>query len=114
MSYGLGSYITTTGPQLIGPGTGIIPRISWTTGQEASMGLGCSGCSCGGSCSEGLGLFDSGMDLSGWGWPEYAIAAFGVYALFGAWTTTKRAARSVGPGIRNVRRKVGAKVAGRA
>ena len=114
MSYGLGSYITTSGPQLIGPGTGNIPRISWTTGQEASMGLGCAcGGDCG-NCGNGLGLFDSGFDLTQWGWPEYAVAAFAVYALFGAWTTTKRGVRSAGERIRKTRRKVGGVVAGRS
>lgn len=110
MSYGLGNYVATSGPQLLGPGTGTIQRISWTTGQEARMkGLGCGG-GCG--CEKGMGLFDSGLDLSGWSWPEYAIAAFGMYALWSAWTTTKRGVRSVGEGVRRTRRKVGSTIAG--
>lgn len=49
-------------------------------------GLGCAGSSCG--CNKGaaasgggLGLFDGGMDLSSWGWAEYAAIVAGLYIL---------------------------------
>lgn len=47
---------------------------------------GMSGCGCGGSCGgcggghvHGMGLFDSGLDFTGWGVPELAVVALGVY-----------------------------------
>ena len=53
-------------------------------------GLGCVGCGkqglgcgCGGGCAGGcgMGLFDSGLDFSQWGWMEWATVAFGVYVV---------------------------------
>lgn len=46
---------------------------------------GLSGCGCGGSCggcgshSHGMGLFDSGLDYTQWGWQEWAALAAIVY-----------------------------------
>ena len=57
------------------------------------MGCGCSGLGC--SCSSGLGLFDSGMDFSAWGIPEWSIVAVGAYALLSLVGDTKRGARRV-------------------
>jgi hypothetical protein len=53
------------------------------------MGCGCSGlgCSCGKS---GLGLFESGMDYTAWGAPEWTIAVLSVYTLFSIFGDTKR------------------------
>lgn len=43
---------------------------------------GMSGCHCGGTCggcSRGMGLFDSGFDISQWGTPEWVAAGVGFY-----------------------------------
>jgi hypothetical protein len=48
------------------------------------VGMGCSGghCDCGGAC-KGMGLFDSGTDISGWGMPEWSIVGLtGIGALY--------------------------------
>jgi hypothetical protein len=46
------------------------------------------GCGCGGSC--GMGLFDSGMDFTTWGAPEWAIVAIGLYSVLSLLGDTKR------------------------
>jgi hypothetical protein len=38
----------------------------------------------------GLGLFDSGMDFTTWGWPEWALVGVGVYAGLSLLGDTKR------------------------
>ena len=63
------------------------------------------GCACGGSCghcssaSGGLGLFDSGMDLTQWGAGEYVAAAgvafLGYKLLSGLMSTTRTVKRSI-------------------
>lgn len=47
-------------------------------------GMGCAGgqCHCGGKCKHGMGLFDSGMNVAGWGVPEWGLAGLGAFALF--------------------------------
>src|SRR5208337_3119153 len=49
-------------------------------GFASGMGACCSSCTSGGPCEggdHGMGqLFDSGTDISGWGWPEWAIVGF--------------------------------------
>ena len=77
------------------------------------MGACCDSCAHGGKCSGGMGLFETGLDLTGWGWPEFAIAAFAVYASWSALVTTKRGVRAVGEGVRKTRRKIGGAVAGK-
>lgn len=56
------------------------------------------GCGCGGAgtCgSSGLGLFDSGLDYTGWGFPEFAIViGVGMFALYSMFSTTKRGVKS--------------------
>ena len=96
-------YLTSSQPNIMGPGTGLVQRYNWTPELEARMrsafgsgmsgGCGCAGlkgCSCG-----GMGLFDSGMDPSGWGLPEFGIVALGGYMLLSTLFTKKRAARRV-------------------
>jgi hypothetical protein len=51
-------------------------------------GLGCPGLCCGGGC--GLGLFDSGFDISQWGIMEWLTVAGGLYIVFSVFSTTKR------------------------
>lgn len=43
----------------------------------------------------GLGLFDSGFDVSGWGWPEILIVLFGGYMVLSTVFQTGRAVRRV-------------------
>jgi hypothetical protein len=95
-------YLTSTQPNIMGPGTGLVQRYDWSPQLSARMnqafgykGMGCAckglaGCKCG-----GLGLFDSGFDPSGWGWPEFGIVGLGAYMLLSTISTTKRAARRV-------------------
>ena len=93
-------YVIGKGHEHEGPGTSLVQHYNLTREQAdrmaaASRGMGCSckglaGCPCG-----GLGLFDSGMDVSGWAWPEFAIAGIGAYMLVSTFFTTKRAARRV-------------------
>lgn len=45
------------------------------------------GCGCAGG---GLGLFESGMDLSSWGWKEIGLVLLGVYAVGSMVFTTGR------------------------
>jgi hypothetical protein len=57
-------------------------------GTATGMGCGCAGLGC--ACSSGLGLFDSGMDYTAWGAPEWTIVVIGVYTLFSIFGDTKR------------------------
>ena len=61
--------------------------------QGKGMGCGCAGLGC--TCGGGLGLFDSGMDLTTWGISEWSIVATGVYALFSLLGDTRRGARRI-------------------
>ena len=57
---------------------------------------GCS-CGCSGGCGgmSGLGIFDSGMDLSGWGVTEWLIVAVGLYGAISLFSDTRRTVGSV-------------------
>lgn len=55
-----------------------------------------------------MGLFESGMDISSWGWMEWAAVLGGVYVLSSVLFTTKTAARRIGA-IPGQRRKARAK-----
>ena len=85
-------------------------------GAAGIRGLGC-GCGCGGRCSDGMGLFDSGLDPTGWGWPEWGIVALGVYAAFSIMFTTASGTRAAREGVRRrvrrTRRRIGSKIAGK-
>lgn len=58
------------------------------------VGCGCGG-SCGGACHGGLGLFDSGLDLSQWGLGEWAAVGIGVYLVTSLMGDAGRAGRKV-------------------
>lgn len=88
---GLGEYVST--PNYFGT----------PAGQSGIRGLGCGGdCGCS-DCSKGMGLFDSGLDPSGWGWQEYLVLAGGVWLAYSTLFTVRRAPREI-------RRKVGSRV----
>jgi hypothetical protein len=70
---------------------------------KVASGLGCAGLCCGGGC--GLGLFDSGLDYTQWGIPEYATILGGAYLLFSVFFTTKRGTQAVRKTIRKHRRR---------
>jgi hypothetical protein len=76
-----------------------IPCAGNSTTQLAG-GLGCV--QCGGTCGQGqgLGLFDSGLDLTGWGWPEYAVAAVSVWGILGIFGSSRRAYSGVSKAVR--------------
>jgi hypothetical protein len=91
-------YVMGQGHEHLGPGTSMV--------QFVRGGLGCASCSgkCG-SCG-GMGLFDSGMDVSGWGAVEWIVAGIGAYAVISTVFTTGRVARKVRaiPGERRKRK----------
>ena len=73
--------------------------------------MGC-GCGCGGHCSSatnGMGQFSlympfsGGLDVTTWGWEEWAIVAVGAYAVASMVFTTKAGYRSVQSGVRRRR-----------
>jgi hypothetical protein len=76
-------------------------------------GLGCATC----SQPSGLGLFESGMDFTAWGWQEWFVIGIGGYVLTSMFFTTKRAAGQVRAGVSKrvsgARRRLGSKIAGR-
>lgn len=95
-----------TNPVQPGIGTQLVQHVQW------KRGLGCSDCGggcglgcCAGMCG-GLGLFESGFDISGWTWKEIAIVVLGGYVLLSTVMTTGRVARKVGqiPGERRKRK----------
>jgi len=107
---GVGLYLPGKGHTHLGPGTSFVQRINWTQQQENQMeglGLGCAGC--GGNCGRcGLGLFDSGVDLSGWGIAEWAVVGIGGYALLSTVFTTQRATRRVRKSFKRYARRASA------
>jgi len=88
-----------------------IPCASQNPVQVAS-GLGCAGLCCGGGC--GLGLFDSGLDYTQWGIPEYATILGGAYLLFSVFFTTKRGIAAARELPRKRRRSKAAQLRARA
>ncbi len=88
------AYLMKNNPQL-GPGTGLVQHIDWTPN-----GLGCA---C--ESAKGMGLFESGMDFTGWSWAEWGTVALGGYMLMSTLSTTHRAARAVAAIPGNLRRK---------
>src|ERR1039458_10889058 len=57
-----------------------------------ATGLSGCGCGCGGEC--GMGYFDSGFDISGWGFAEWGTGIFAGYAFVSLFMDTKRSVRS--------------------
>lgn len=84
----------------------------WGTpaGQAGIRGLGCV-CGCG-HCNDGFGYFDSGMDYTQWGVPEWATVALGAYALISVLFTTSRVTRATVEGVRRTRKRIGKRIAG--
>jgi hypothetical protein len=94
-------YLIGKGHEHLGPGTSMVQRIDWTRDQEMQLmnaarglgGCGCAGlagCPCG-----GLGLFESGIDFSGWSWPEWVLVSLGAYVALSTVFTTQRGAERV-------------------
>jgi hypothetical protein len=87
-------YLMGKGHTHYGPGTSFVQRIDWTRPEEMRMeGMGCAGCGC--QNCRGLGLFESGFDVSGWGPLEIGIVALGGYMLLSTIFTTGRAVSAV-------------------
>ncbi len=101
------------GHEHLGPGTSLVQRINWTTGDEAEMVAGL-GCACSGKCGKscGLGLFDNGLDPSSFGAAEWGIVAGAAYVLFSTVFTTRSAVRGAREKVRTGRRRLGKKIAG--
>ena len=110
------AYVSGKGHMHWGPGTSMIQFKRPAFG----MGACCDSCAHGGTCSgKGMGLFDSGMDFTTWGLPEWSIVGLGAYMVFSTLFTTKRAAQGVAripggvrKGIKRGRKRLGAKIAG--
>jgi hypothetical protein len=82
-----------------------LPALPGTTVGCGGAGLGCA--DCGGKCGGGLGLFESGLDYSAWGWQEYAAVALGVYVLSSVFFATSRGVKyAAGSGERRRRARV--------
>jgi hypothetical protein len=71
--------------------------------QFAHGGLGCA--ACGGKCG-GMGLFDSGMDFSGWGLVEWSIVALGAYVVVSIANDTRRGVSAAAAGAGRARKKI--------
>ncbi len=121
-------YLVGKGHEHMGPGTSMVQFIDATQGEFAGLGMtpefgsdcgqmgGRSGLGCG--CTKpcngcGLGLFESGSDVSGWTWQEYAVVGLGLYAVGSMLFTTRTAVEGTRQGVRRARRKLGARVAGK-
>lgn len=68
------------------------------------------GCGCGGTCGgcghqHGMGLFDSGTDISGWGLPEWGIVGVAGFAVISLLSSVTRGARSATRGYRRYKRR---------
>lgn len=64
----------------------------------APVGMGCAGgtCHCGGKCGQhGMGIFDSGTDISGWSWKEWGVVGIGAFAVWSMMSATQSGVRSV-------------------
>lgn len=71
-------------------------------GQGCAPGL--AGCGC--ACNQGLGLFETGTDFTGWSWPEWAVVGIGLYTLFSFVGDTKRGVARVGRVSKAVKRAI--------
>jgi hypothetical protein len=81
-------------------GLGSVPEFADDRRQMTRYrGMGCA-------CRNGLGLFDSGLDFSGWGGVEWALVAIGGYVALSTVFTTQRASTRVRKSLnRYARRK---------
>ena len=109
-------YVMADNAIIKAPGTGLVQRYDFDQAQAQRMrGMGCgcaglAGCPCGGKAG-GLGLFESGLDPSGWAWPEMVIVGLGGYMVLSTLMTTPRAARRISGSVSGAYR--GAKSGGR-
>ena len=76
-------------------------------GFAGGMGSCCASCASGGTCegAHGMGLFDSGTDISGWGWSEWIIVGIGVFAVGSAVSNVTNAGRSLSRSVGGYRRR---------
>jgi hypothetical protein len=100
-------YMQGQGHSHWGPGTSLVQFVRPSFGMAgcgggcASIGATkrcCDSCANRGSCGKGLlgmGIFESGFDISGWGWPELLIAAAAGYMVLSTVFTTGRAVSAV-------------------
>lgn len=107
------AYMQSRGHQHWGPGT------SMTLFQKPAYGMGgscCSSCAHGGTCSGGLGLFESGMDFTAWTWQEWLVVGLGGYMLTSLTFGAKRGARAAGEsmrrGVKRGRKSLAKRIAG--
>lgn len=73
--------------------------ITGSTNSSSVVGLGCApggACHCGGKCKQhGMGIFNSGTDISGWGWQEWGVVGIGAFAVWSMFSTTSRGVSTV-------------------
>ena len=83
---------------------------------QLGLGACCDSCKHGGACSGGMGLFDSGLSPTTWGWSEWLVIGLGGYMLtsmfFGAQRGVRAAGEGVRRGVKRGRRRLAEKVAG--
>lgn len=83
-------------------GTALVQRTMMKPrrGMSCACGNGGLGCACL-SGVNGLGLFDTGLDLSGWGPMEWAVIGLGAFALYSMVSTTGRGVRGARKAVRS-------------
>lgn len=107
--YGLGTYINWPicgGAQQIAA----TQNFAGLSGYMRSRGMGCAGgCSCGGTCQKGLGYFDTGWDISGWGWMEWGTVAVVAYMLMSTFQTSRRSYKRATGTVKRYRKRSAAR-----
>lgn len=97
-------YLTVQNPPAsLGPQSAFTRFVSSGSGYNTGLG---STCGCGGACcSPGLGFFDTGWDISGWGWMEWGTVFVGAYVILSVFSTSKRGYQRTARKIRKYRRR---------
>lgn len=98
---GVGTYINW--PICGKSGQPMVPSLP-KPGFSISRGLGCA-CGCGTCQNRGLGYFDTGWDISGWGWMEWGTVLLGAYIVMSTFSTTKRGYKRATGTLRRARRR---------
>ena len=104
---GLGEYIEFAAcpyPEIVDAFNSIPPN---TFPQPLGWGLPQFGERCGAGLSgvSGLGLFDSGMDWTQWGFAEWVTVAFGAYVAISLFSDIGRGVRGTRKAVQRVRRR---------
>lgn len=88
---------------ICGSSLSVLPNPQLPQGMQIQGGMSGLGCDCRGC--RGLGLFDSGLNLAGWGWAEWAAVIVGMYVVFSVFSSTRRTVGRVRGGFRQRRQR---------